>query len=153
MARVSTQLRIRQAYKTLKENTRLKKEIERRKITEFDLQMNQQRLSRILDFLDDAIIAVNESLEICFSNALFCRLTGYATGELLGQPINFLLNETVLDLSTQVMELPNNQDNPVRILQKDGSMLTRSLEITILDIEGETLQVLIIQKRIQKTAL
>ena len=56
LARVTTQLELKEAFDTYRENLRLKKEITRRKKTEFDLKITQRRLTRILDDLDETII-------------------------------------------------------------------------------------------------
>jgi two-component system sensor histidine kinase ChiS len=145
LARVRTQISIRRSYKVLKENTRLKKEIERRKITELDLKMMQQRLARILDFLDDAIIAVNENFEICFSNTSFCRLTGYPDRELLGLPAGSLFRQTEKEPPTGPETFSLQPGEPVRIRRNDGSMLNCPVETADLEIEGETLQVIVVR--------
>lgn len=90
LARVRTQLDLKQSYITLKENLSLKKELEKRARTELDLKMTQQRLSRILDALDDAIIAVNQDKEISFCNYPCEKMLGVQAHTLLGQPAKVL---------------------------------------------------------------
>lgn len=142
LARVHTQLKLKRAYKVLKENSRLKKEIERRKITELDLKMMQQRLARILDSLDEAIIAVNECFEICFSNTRCHVMMGYDSKKLLGQPAAKLFGKKDQDTA----QFFNGIQNPIEILQKDGSFKPFHVAVTPLEIENETLQVLVIQQ-------
>lgn len=50
----------------------MKKEVAHWKKTELDFQRMQQRLERILDSLDNLVMAVNESIEICLCNPA-CR--------------------------------------------------------------------------------
>jgi len=150
LARVHTQLKLKRAYKVLKENSRLKKEIERRKITELDLKMLQHRLGRILDSLGDAILAVNESLEICFSNTPCQDILGYEGKELLGQPVAMLFSQTA-DGSTgnpgrRISDFLKSVPTSMEFRHKDGRLKTCLVAPASLDIENEVLQVLIIQQ-------
>lgn len=61
LARVNTQLKLKRAYNTLKENTDLKKEIELQKIKELDLVKLQQSLAYVLNSFDDAITSADSS--------------------------------------------------------------------------------------------
>jgi two-component system, sensor histidine kinase ChiS len=146
LARVHTQLKLKRAYKVLRENSRLKKEIERRKITERDLKMMQQRLSRILDSLDEAIIAVNECFEICFSNTRCHVMMGYDSKELLGQPAAKLFSLSAGKKDLDTAQFFNGAQSPMEILQKDGSFKPFHVAVSSLEIENETLQLLVIQQ-------
>jgi len=146
LARVRTQIRIRRAYTILKENTRLKKEVERRRLTELDLKLMQQRLARILDFLDDAIIAVNESLEICFANAAACHLTGYENRQLLGHPVDRLFGREQGGRWTDLEAFSSRIETAARIQKNDETAMACTVEAADLDIEGESLKVLVIRK-------
>ena len=62
-----------------------------RRKTEQDLRLRQIRLSRMLDAIDQAVFAVNQSREIAFCNQSFETLTSRQTQEMLGQPLVRLL--------------------------------------------------------------
>ncbi len=146
LARVTTQLELKKAYGVLKENIRLKKEVERRKLTELDLKLTQQRLSRILDSIDEAVIAVNESREICFSNSPCQRMLGYEPDELLGRPVALL--GTALDSHGGF-----GGDHPAGdagkkagVAAKDGKRVPCRISMASLEMDHETLQILILEK-------
>jgi len=153
LARVKTQLKIKQAYETLKENMNLKKEIKRRKQTELDLRMMQLRLTKIMDTIDDAIIAVNANHEICFSNQRCEHLLGYDTKHLLGQPVLDLFptgaredTKNHMDEADQDILADNFQDNKkVAVLQGNTGPVSCRLLFTTLDIAHEHLLVMIVQ--------
>ncbi|RQW85898.1 MAG: response regulator [Geobacter sp.] len=86
LARVTSQLKLLDAYRTLRENLSLRQQLEERRQSELELQMVQRQLSRMLDTIDDALLAINESDEITFCNraaeeVLFCK-----ADEILGKP-------------------------------------------------------------------
>lgn len=153
LARVRTQLKLREAYQTLKENMQLKKEIERRKRTELDLKLMQQRLSRILDSLDDAIIAVNDCHEVSFSNAQFNTMLDYDPEDLLGQPVEELLapehRQKSMVLLEGMLQNPNRKltgdQRTLTLLQQNRNVLPCTVVFTPLDIYQEQLLVLILQ--------
>lgn len=155
LSRVRTQLDLKQSYDTLRENLKLKKEIQRRQQTELDLKIMQQRLSRILDSLDDAILAVNEAQEISFCNLPCEKMLGYKTDELLGQPVRELfptreqghLREIFsVSLETAKGQLPPDPIKCSMIFNKDQSEQTCIIQSTLLEIDQEPLQVLILKK-------
>jgi len=86
LARIRTQLKLKQAYATLRENTRLRRELNLRLVTEQRLKQTQKRLAGMLDTVDQAVAAVNESLEICFSNRALQELLDKPAEALLGEP-------------------------------------------------------------------
>ena len=90
-ARVTTQLKLKAAYDILTENLELKKELSLRRQTEHGLRLMQIRLSKMLDSLDEAIIAVNQSREISFCNQAFIKIAGFTAENLLGRPLATLL--------------------------------------------------------------
>ncbi len=91
LARVRSQLVMKQGYERLEENLTLKREIEQRKQSEQQLLMMQRKLSDMLDTIPDMVMAVNEVDEITFCNQPFRETTHYTSEELLGQsyPIFF----------------------------------------------------------------
>ncbi len=156
LARVRTQLDLKHSYETFKENLKLKKDIEQRKLTELDLRMMQRRLSRILDSLDDAIIAVNAGQEINFSNVQLEKLLGYEAETLLGQPVKRLFPsgnqfkiQEILDMVVK-NDLPPEEIDPIenaRLLHRDSSQIPCRLQFALLDMDNEQLLVMILQKQ------
>ena len=51
--------------------------------------------SRLLEDALDAVIIIDEQCRICYINGAMQTLSGYASGELLGQPLNGLLPDAV----------------------------------------------------------
>lgn len=138
----------------------MKKEIERRKRTELDLKIMQKRLSRILDSLDDAIIAVNECHEISFSNSQCAKLLGFQTTDLLGQPIIDLFaadnRQDSMIFLDQMMKNPSikkDQDSNIfTVLKKDGNPVSCDFLFGHLEVDHERLLVLILQTQKNEAA-
>lgn len=84
-------VRFSQAFLALEENISLKREVALRRRTEQDLRLRQLRLSRMLDAMSEAVVAVNQSREIAFCNQAFETLTGRRAQQVLGQPLALLL--------------------------------------------------------------
>lgn len=153
IARVRTQLKISRAYMLVQENTRLRKEVAWRQRSEIDLKLTRQRLSRILDTLDGAVMAVNESLEISFSNG--------RCGELLGYDFDHMLGESVIDLfpsgdREEVMTLLNNvmhssaenfsrYHRTISLLHREKNAVECTVFFAMLDVDHEPLLVLILK--------
>ncbi|MFO8048196.1 MAG: response regulator [Desulfosudaceae bacterium] len=91
IARIKTQVQLKSAYMAMAENVRLKKEVSRRQKTEQDLRLMQQRLSGMLDTVEEPLLAVNASREIGFCNQALETLSGQPAGALLGRPLIELL--------------------------------------------------------------
>lgn len=121
--------------------------------------MMQQRLSRILDSLGDAIIAVNECHEISFSNAHCTQVLGYDAADLLGQPVMNLFptdnrqeSMVLLEgmLQNPIQKLPRDQ-RTFMLLQHDRNILPCNVIFTHLDIDQEQLLVLILRSHPKST--
>jgi two-component system, sensor histidine kinase ChiS len=87
LARVVSQLKLKESYLTLRENLTLRKELEERTQVERELRLLQQTLSRMLDSVDEALLAINEEEEITFCNRACEDMLGYRAGDLLGRPL------------------------------------------------------------------
>ncbi len=155
LARVQTQLELKESYETLKENIRLKKEIDQRKVTELDLQMTQHKLSLILDAVDDAIIGVNESMEITFCNRTCENMLGFKVKKLLGLPFNHLLSDETAKSIQEILEtlsLQNSDDYEKMYSgtgvarRQGGEALPCKIELASMDIDNEVFYLLIFQK-------
>ncbi|MGD9162173.1 MAG: ATP-binding protein [Desulfobacteraceae bacterium] len=159
LARVNAQLRLKHAYSTLRENLSLRKELEQRKQTEQELQLLQQRLSSLLNAVEDALLAVNESQEISFCNRACEILLGYQARDLLGQSVLELINSEKDDLLTKLREdqLKKHRETgltrdleQLRLKRADGSELIVEVLMTLLDLEEERIFLLIIKEPPEK---
>lgn len=154
LARVGTQLKLKKTYDILAENVRLKTELNRRRKTEQRLRLMQHRLSRMLDSLDDAIVAVNQSMEICFSNKAFAELTGYSPNSLLGRPFPMLVEDTGQEDSGLVDALASTADSPDQAWTFEGIVLARAgaegmsttLFVTSMELEEELLRLVVVRR-------
>jgi len=109
LARVQTQLSVRQYWIANKENQKLKTEIERREALEEDLSELNARLLNILDFSAELILLVNDDLSIVYANEkATTALQSDQTG-LLGQTIvSFVTQNVVTELSRMLVEQPKD---------------------------------------------
>ncbi|MBI9081108.1 MAG: response regulator [Pseudodesulfovibrio sp.] len=154
VARVTTQLILQKAYVTLEENLNLKRELTLRKKTEHGLRVMQSRLSKILDSLDEAVIAVNQSGEIAFCNQPFEEFTGYRAGSLLGHSFVSLLAEpenlccrSLLECSLDVPYISKHPcvfENIVLANESGGSRVV-SFFVTGLEMEDEPLCLMVVR--------
>ncbi len=155
LARVWSQLKLKAAYQTLRENLSLRNELEQRKQTEENLRLVQRRLSLILDRVDDAVIAVNENDEIGFCNRSCEALLGYAARDLLGRSFLSVFPEMVGDRFLKPGSHEAQEDiatsrthsyREVRLMRADQTPVTAHVLATLLDLEDEPLTALIIRK-------
>ena len=150
LSRVNAQLQLKKAFHTLSENVGLKKELARRRETEQHLLLMQRRLSRLLDTVDDAIIAVNENEEITFSNRVCADLLGSTPAKLLGRPVRSIFGaESIENLPLTAQNNPSlSVHTPLQnmILQRvDETPFTADLLITRMEVEDEQFTVFIIR--------
>jgi PAS domain S-box-containing protein len=80
-------------------------DITARQRAEVALRKSQARLAGILDIADDAIVAVNGRHEIELFNQGAERIFGYVAGEVIGQPLDMLLPESVAATHRQNIEV------------------------------------------------
>ena len=150
LARVQAQLQVKNAYATLRENSRLKKEITERQKTEHHLQLKQRRLSRILDSVDDSIIAINENEEITFCNQSSLDLLCFEPENLLGSPAcSIFAKSTQDDLRTALEQCTFEPEEVILqeglLLGRNDTTIQRQIVITSLEFDDEHLCVLIIR--------
>jgi two-component system sensor histidine kinase ChiS len=155
LARVKTQLKLKQAYETFKENSRMRKELALRERTEQDLNLMQRRLSSILDTVDEAVIGINAGGEIGFCNRAFEVLTGYAAAEFLGNPFHSIftakgddnLNKLGQDLAENAMAPGvSTKYQGVSLKHKDNAECIADGILTLVEIEEEPFHILILKK-------
>ena len=154
LARVDTQLKLRQAYRTLAENVRLKKELASRQQTEQALRLTQRRLSQLLDTVDDMVISINECREVSFCNQPAASLFDSEIDDLLGRSIDRLFDSGGIDIIDESLrqQVSEEAETPMpRMIQDMGVLAAGSgrirveAVITTLQMENERLLALIIR--------
>ncbi|MDH3976683.1 MAG: ATP-binding protein [Deltaproteobacteria bacterium] len=154
VARVRSHLKVKDSFEALKENTRLKKEIERRRETEQDLRLMQRRLSMMLDTVNEAVIAVNESGEITFCNGACEALAGYTAEYLLGKAMgNLFADDTAQELTSLIIndggcELRTGGPKAypgITLKKESGQKVFVDMALTPIEIEEELLYILGLQ--------
>ena len=155
LARLQTQLQLKQSFETMKENLSLKKELVAREKRETTLRLTQRRLSGMLDSIEDAVLAVNPALEINFCNHPFEILTGYAAKDILGRPVSELFHDLSAGCCTGLLSALKNKDghngeryySDLAIKGADRrDMVRMDICLSFPDLEGEDLGFLILKK-------
>ncbi|MCP4630150.1 MAG: response regulator [bacterium] len=148
ISRVDSQLQLKRAYETMKENLELRNELDERKRTELKNKMVQRRLAAMLDLINDAILAVNENGEIYFCNRSFEKLTGYSGRDLLWQSFDDLFADkekaAVKQLTKDRQSLHNGQSetyHPICLIEANGKELPLETLISQLNYEDEVFHV------------
>ena len=160
IARVKTSIKLENTHRVLKENTELKKEIKLRKETESRLRFMQKHLSDTLGFSNDALLAVNESMEINFCNNSFENFSGYIANDLLGQPFDILIpsefHHLIIEKQKELLEISANPtNNPpnyfIQFITKDNEILTRNALFAVLYMDEGPLFIIIIPDNPNRT--
>ncbi len=155
IARVVSQLKLKQSYLTLRENLSLRRELEERKASERELRVVQRRLSSMLDSIDDALLAVNESEEITFCNRVCEKLLGCEAETLLGRPFRQMIRPPVGEIRSAGNTDPirrcfdgrSHQNlGMVSLARGDGTPCPVHIFSSLLDIEDEPVCLMIIRK-------
>jgi two-component system sensor histidine kinase ChiS len=155
LARVVSQLKLKESYLTLRENMSLRKELEERRQVERELRFIQQSLSFMLDTVDEALLAVNEDEEITFCNRGCEDMLGYRTADLLGKPFTRVMqtdgSETNPNAGIEAIRRCINGDGKgdlgiVALVRADGSLCETQVYLSIFNVEDESLCLLILRK-------
>lgn len=152
IVRVKNQLLLKEAYETLLENTNLKNELESRRKTELELRRIQYKLSKILDHIEEALIGINENLEISFCNKSFSDLIGQASQLMLGHSFEVLFHKSGLSFLDELLErimvkgeaLNEYECNHLDFIDADGTTFTQHVAWTLIDFEDEKMIMLIV---------
>jgi two-component system sensor histidine kinase ChiS len=107
----------------------------------------------MLNAVDAAVLAVNESDDICFCNQAFEGMTGYQSKEVLGQSLSALLPSNrardLLDAAATAGvngdDVPSATSCDIAIQCPDRGVLDATIEMTFLDLESEQLRILIVK--------
>ncbi len=150
LVRVRSLLQLKESYQALAENRRLKRELQLRQETELELRLTQRRLSILLDTNDDALLAINESEEICFCNKACSEVLGYDNNILLGKPLRDILTDQALcllqDLSVQGSDGTDSSSvsyHDIEIKMANGAYTKVKTERTQLSIEEDSFHIFI----------
>lgn len=87
LARMDAHIHAKFSVSRLRENIRLKQEIEKRKVLESELKTSHRRLARILDCSEDAVVVADREGTICFWNIGAETLLGYAGDLMMGESL------------------------------------------------------------------
>jgi len=158
LARVVSQLKLKQSYLALRENVTLRHELTERKQSEQELRVVQRRLSSMLDSIEDAILAVNESEEITFCNRVSERLLGYKAEELLGRSFSDMIwpsggvsVEEEKRAIRRCFDGETNQDRGIVTLVDSGQgTCAAHLFLSLLDLGDEPICLMIMRKSTEK---
>ncbi len=108
----------------LKSNEQLRREIEKRKVIEKDLQESQEKYRSVVESANEAIIVAQDEM-LKFANPKIAEITGYSMDELLSRPfINFVHpddQQKVMDYQTSRLSGEEILTYPLRIIHKNGS--------------------------------
>ncbi|MBU2509769.1 response regulator [bacterium] len=141
LARVHNHLEQKESVQRLKENTRLRREIENRKQVELRLAVSQRRLARILDLIQKSLLTLNENLEITYCNQQAERQIGLLAQELVGESIHLLFPGFPMEvLSKQLAELSPADALSVSLPLKPKDTEKYSVEVSFIPFasKGET---------------
>ncbi|MBU4177015.1 MAG: response regulator, partial [Proteobacteria bacterium] len=119
LARVSAQLKVREAHEMARENNRLRCELELRVQTELALRLGHRRLEGMLHAFPQAMVAINGSREIAFCTRVFAERFGYRAHDLFGKSAQTLFGVSAETLETWFAVL----ENPEAVLPAGGAFL------------------------------
>ncbi|HEX9112540.1 MAG TPA: PAS domain-containing sensor histidine kinase [Terriglobales bacterium] len=127
-------------------NRRLAAGMEEQRRAEAALRASQTRFARILEISADAVVSVNQQLQITLFNQGAEKIFGYRQPEILGQSLDVLLPQRFRDIHRQHIgkfaESPQqtlimSERQPLFGLRKDGTEFPLVASISRLDMEGE----------------
>jgi two-component system sensor histidine kinase ChiS len=142
IARVNGQLRQREAIDAIRENAKLKAELADRLVEEAHLKHMQERLTRLLHTVDDAILVVDEDGRIVFANQLLIDSLGLKSGEVvIGNDASSLLHSDSRQHNLLTAKLSKMKYTPVLFARSDGNPIEFSAKRATITIGEDQLTV------------
>jgi PAS domain S-box-containing protein len=122
------------------------RDIRARKAAEYAAKLAQDRLEGIISTASDAIIAIDDDHRITMFNNGAARIFGYSRDEIIGEPLDLLLPESVRethhrDIHAFAEELhgarPMGAGRPIVGRRKNGSTFPAEAAISRLQVDGK----------------
>lgn len=119
-------------------------QLKSRKEAEYEQRRKQKQFSKMLDSIEDAVVAVGGEYEINFCNRTFTALTGYRFKDIQGKNLAAFIGEADPgDTGAGCEKLPKLPLSPAspatpamrRLLTADGVALDASVKVSLLDFE------------------
>ncbi|WP_421904052.1 7TM diverse intracellular signaling domain-containing protein [Maridesulfovibrio sp.] len=133
---------------TLSSYERMTGELENRKKKEHDHKIIHLRLSKMLDSVEEAILAVNNDLVIDFCNSGFEKLSGFNCKDIQGLKLNELLESSIHQaaffelINKQAATDNNTTGEEISLPVAGGKTIGVLIAIRTIDIENEPIYVM-----------
>lgn len=146
LIRVNTHLQIKESFETIRENQQLKIEIQRHKQAELEFESSSRRISGMLDTYENALIAVNEGLDVVYLNRQAESLLEVQRKMLMNQPVKNLLPATFLDTFQQAIKKVDQQFSKkldhklnfeLEVVTASGEKKTLKTVLTVFELDDE----------------
>jgi len=146
LIRVKTHLRVKESFETIRENQQLKIEIHKHKQSELELESSSRRICGILDLYNNALIAVNENLEVVYLNRQAESILGSPRGRFLNSPVKNLLPDKFVSKFENVIhvfdkkigDIPDYTMNfALELLTESGQQIVLNTVVTTFEVDDE----------------
>jgi protein-histidine pros-kinase len=123
------------------------RDITERKKAERDIKEREERYRGLVETSSDAVVTVNEMLEVIQWNEAASRIFGYSRDEIMGRPVEILVPENYkqrhIESSRRFLETMKGKIIGKAIelegLRKDGSLVPVELSLSVLEMAGSLL--------------
>ncbi len=129
-------------------------ELKESKITEQNQIVTQIRLSKMLDSVNEAMLAVNCDCKITFCNRAFSTLTGCRAEDIVGQPLIKILSEqNCAEIEKFLRDISQSSTRKDKIFKQGDSQistasgrdLSTSIVMTPLDLEDDLIYTIVLR--------